>query len=240
MWIDVIDLRDFYTQPLGAVARRVLGGHLRAAWPDVSGMNVLGFGFAAPYLGQFLGEAARVLAVMPASQGVVHWPDAGPGLTALSANDELPFPDLSMDRIVLIHALECAENVRPLMREAWRVLADGGRMIVVVPNRTGLWARLERTPFGSGRPYSARQVGQVLRDCMFTPISTRPALFVPPLRSRMALATAAAWENVGSRWLPALGGVLVAEAGKTIYAANAVPARSKRAYMAVTERTPGA
>lgn len=240
MWTDVIDLRDFYATPLGQVARRLLRTSLRAAWPDVKGMNVLGVGYAVPFLGAFRGEAARVLSAMPAAQGVLRWPADGPGLTALTENADLPFPDLSMDRVVLVHTLECAENVRPMMREVWRVLADGGRMMVVVPNRTGLWARLERTPFGHGRPYSSRQLGQVLRDSMFTPVSIRPALFIPPVRSRMALATAGAWEKAGARWAPALGGLLMAEAVKTIYAANAVPARPARGYLQAAGRRPGA
>lgn len=239
MWTDVIDLRDFYATTLGQVARRVVRRHVRAIWPDVKGMNVLGLGYAVPYLGIFRGEAARTLAAMPAGQGVLRWPMDEPGLTTLTENADLPFPDLSMDRIILVHALECTENVRPMMREVWRTLADGGRLIVVAPNRTGLWARFERTPFGHGRPYSARQLGQTLRDNMFTPVATRPTLFVPPLRSRMALATAPAWENVGTRWMPALGGLVVAEAVKTIYAANAVPATPKRVYLPVAERPPG-
>jgi SAM-dependent methyltransferase len=239
MWTDVIDLRDFYATPLGQTARRVLRARLRALWPDVKGMNVLGLGYAVPYLGVFRGEAGRVLAAMPASQGVLPWPASGSGLTMLAGESELPLPDLSMDRILLVHALECTEMVRPLMREIWRVLADGGRLIVVVPNRTGLWARFERTPFGHGRPYSSRQVAQLLRDSMFTPVERRPALFLPPVRSRMAMAMAPAFENIGARWLPALGGVLLAEAAKTIYAANALPANAKRAYLPAAERTPG-
>lgn len=240
MWNDVIDLRDFYATALGQVARRTLRTALRATWADVKGLNILGVGYAVPFLGAFRGEAARTVAAMPASQGVLRWPPEGGALTALTGNAELPFPDLSMDRILLVHTLECAENVGPLMREVWRVLADGGRLMVVVPNRTGLWARLERTPFGHGRPYSARQLGHVLRDSMFTPMSIKPALFVPPLRSRMAMATAPAWENIGARWAPALGGLLMAEAMKTIYAANAVPAAPARGYLQTAHRPPGA
>lgn len=239
MRTDVIDLRDFYATPLGHIARRGLRRHLRALWPDVKGMRVLGVGYAVPYLGIFRGEAERVLAAMPASQGVLPWPSTAQGLTVVSDDDVLPFPDLSMDRIVLVHALEGADHVRPLMREVWRVLADGGRLVVVVPNRTGLWARLEHTPFGHGRPYSPGQVTTLLRDSMFTPTSLQPALFVPPFRSRLTLATAAAWENVGGRWLPALGGVLMAEATKTIYAPNPVVAARRRAYVAVPERSSG-
>lgn len=237
MWTDAVDLRDFYATSLGRMAGRTIGGMVRQAWPDVRGMNVLGLGFATPFLNPFRSEAARVLAAMPAQQGVLHWPAEGGSLTTLVDETELPFPDLSMDRVLLVHGLECAEPFRPMMREIWRVLAGGGRLLVVVPNRRGLWARFERSPFGHGRPYSAGQLSRALRDSMFTPGPPQPGLFVPPLRSRTLISTAKAWETVGRRWFPAFGGVVMIEATKQIYAgqlqAEAKPARS---YLPLPQR----
>jgi SAM-dependent methyltransferase len=234
MWMDAVDLRDFYAAPLGRVARRIIRAHLRTLWPDVTGLSVMGLGFATPYLGAFRAEAGRVIAAMPASQGVLHWPAEGAGLTFLGDESELPLPDLSVDRVVLIHAVECAERLRPMMREVWRVLAGSGRLIVVVPNRRGIWARLDRTPFGYGRPYTPDQIVRLLRDTMFTPIATHGALYVPPSRSRMVLSAAPAWENVGRRWFHAVSGVVTVEASKQIYAATpgTEPAR-RRAYAPV-------
>ena len=54
---------------------------------------------------------------------------------------DLPLPDLSVDRIVLVHALEMSDDAPSLVREIWRVLAPGGRLLLVIPNRRGLWAR---------------------------------------------------------------------------------------------------
>lgn len=220
MWTDAIDLRDFYETPLGGVARRMIRRRIRAMWPDVAGMNVLGLGFATPFIRAFKGKAVRTLAAMPAAQGVLHWPTDGQGLTTLIEETELPFADVSMDRILLIHALESAENVRPLMREVWRVLAGGGHLMVVVPNRRGLWARFERTPFGRGRPYSSGQLSMVLRENMFTPLRVERALFLPPTRSRMILSSALAIEEIGRRWFPAFAGVSIIEATKQIYAGH--------------------
>lgn len=219
-WTDVVDLRDFYDTDLGQMARRVLRRHLRLLWPNVTGQRVLGLGFATPFLRPFMAEAERVIAVMPASQGVLPWPVGEPGLTVLSDETDLPLPDRSMDRILLVHALESAEQVRAMMREVWRVLADGGRLAIVAPNRRGIWARLERTPFGNGRPYSAGQLSRLLRDNMFTPITTQGALFLPPTSFRMAQRSAWAVERLGRRWFETFSGVVVVEASKQIYAAS--------------------
>lgn len=239
MWTDAVDLRDFYATPLGAVARRMIRRRIRTLWPDVTGMDVLGLGFATPYISALKPEARRALAVMPAAQGVLHWPQDDPGLTTLVDETDLPFPDVSMDRVLMVHALESAENVRPLMREVWRVLASGGRLIVVVPNRRGLWARFERTPFGRGRPYSSSQLSMVLRENMFTPYQTERALFLPPTRSRMIISSSPAIEEIGRRWFPAFSGVTIVEATKQIYAGHS-QAKSKRSVIRIPQQNTGA
>jgi hypothetical protein len=237
MWTDVVDLRDFYSGSLGQTAQRLIRRQIRALWPDVTGLRVLGLGFTTPYLRVFLSEAERVIAAMPASQGVLPWPPEGPGLTALVDETDLPLPDRSIDRMLLVHALESTEQVRAMMREAWRVLADGGRLVVVAPNRRGIWARLERTPFGNGRPYTMGQMNRLLRDNMFTPINSASALFLPPTNSRMMLRSASAVEEIGRRWFETFGGVVMVEAAKQIYAGSAVrEAKGKRrSYLPVAE-----
>ncbi len=124
------------------------------AGSDTHGLRVLGVGYATPYLGLFREEAERCLALMPAPQGVVRWPSTRPALAALVEEDELPLTDSAVDRVLLVHALEMSADPAELLREAWRVLAAGGRLLAVVPNRRGLWARMDTTPFGQGRPYS--------------------------------------------------------------------------------------
>jgi SAM-dependent methyltransferase len=225
----VVDLRDFNATSLGQVARRMIRRRLRLLWPDLGNLRVLGIGYATPYLGLFRGEAERVMALMPASQGILAWPAEVPNAVSLAEESELPLPDNSIDRVLLVHALEGSEQVRPLLKEVWRVLAGGGRLLVVVPNRRGIWARLDRTPFGHGHPYTPSQLSRLLRDERFTPERSAAALFVPPTGSRMILRAAAAWENLGERWFTRFAGVALLEAAKQIYApAKPAPVRALR------------
>ena len=225
MYNDVIDLRDFYESPLGHTAQRVVRRYVRTAWPDTRGMSVAGIGYPIPYLRPFRDEAERVVAVMPAQQGVRRWPVDGSNVVSLASEDNLPLPDVSMDRILLVHALECSEQLRKLLREIWRIMADGGRVLIVVPNRRGIWARMDHTPFGHGHPYTPGQVSRLLRDNLFQPESSVAGLFVPPTRSRMALASAGPIERLGTRWFQTIGGLLFIEAQKQIYAGSpALPA----------------
>src|SRR4030081_257658 len=169
MTIDVIDLRDFYSQRLGIVARRLINRGIHARWPTAEGQRVLGLGYPTPYLGLFREDSERCIAFMPAAQGVLKWPTARPALATLVDEFSLPLPDAAVDRILLVHALEMSDDPEGLLREVWRVLAPSGRVMAVIPNRRGAWTRTDTTPFGHGRPYSRSQITQLLRQTWFTP-----------------------------------------------------------------------
>src|ERR1700753_1979405 len=133
--MDVVDLRDFYTQRLGAVARRFIARGIRARWTDTASLRLLGIGYATPYLGLFREEAERCLALMPATQGVVRWPSSKPALAALVEEDDLPLTDSAVDRVLLVHALENSPDPAGLLREALRGLGGGGRPLSRVAQR---------------------------------------------------------------------------------------------------------
>lgn len=222
---DVGEIRNFYASELGSVARRLLVHRIRALWPDVRGQTVLGLGFAVPFMRPFLAEADRIIAVMPDDQGAVKWPPDGPSRVLLASETELPLRDASVDRVLAVHSLEMAGSPRPLLREIWRVLAPEGKLLLVVPNRRGLWARFDNTPFGHGRPYSRGQLEHLLGSAMFSPADWSPALFMPPLGWRVVLNTAVGLERAGSYAWPRFCGVLAVEAQKHLYAPIIEPAK---------------
>ncbi len=215
---DVIDLREFYRTALGQTARRLIRRRIRLLWPSVTGQRVLGLGFATPYLAQFRDEAERIAVAMPVSQGVMHWPSGEPGLAVLAEETELPFADAMFDRVLVVHGIESADNVRVLLREIWRILAPSGRLLAVVPNRRGLWSRFENSPFGQGHPYAPGQLTRLMRDTMFSPTQAAQALYVPPWERRFVLGAANGWEKAGAMLWPRFSGVLLLEAEKQIYA----------------------
>ena len=102
------------------------------------------------------------------------------------------------------------------------MLAPEGRLLLVVPNRTSLWAQLERSPFGIGRPFSRGELDRLLKSALFEPIGWDRALYVPPFRGRRLVRTGQGWDRVFRRVMPALAGVHIVEAGKTFYGASPV------------------
>ena len=215
---------DFYATRQGAVAASLLRQRLQALWPSVRGQSVLGLGYAAPYLRLWREEAAHCVVLTPAQLGAARWPPGASNLSCTAEEDALPFADLSFDRILLVHGLEAAENARRLLREVWRVLKDDGRLLVVAPNRRGMWAHVESTPFGQGQPYSPRQIGRLLAASMFHVERRDTALYLPPTRVRLLLRSARLIEGGGRRLIPRLAGVTITEAAKDLF--GAVPAQT--------------
>ena len=214
MHLDAVEIRNFYLSPRGRIVRQILSAQIREIWPDLTGRELLGVGHATPFLRPFKDEAERVMAFMPAQHGVFCWPPEGPSATALVLDDCLPLPDSCVERVLVVHALEATTAPNALLREVWRVLAPGGRGLVVVANRTGLWSRIETTPFGVGRPFSRGQITRQMEELSFATARVEHALFVPPSTTRSVLGSARGWERMGGRLWPKLAGVVMVEAEK--------------------------
>ena len=161
--MDVIDLGEFYSSRLGQVARRLIAHRVRSRWKSLKGANVLGLGYANPYLDVWKNEAQSVFSFMPARLGATHWPPGKPGLTAMVEEAELPLQDSSIDFALLVHSIELTHHLPDMLAELWRVMSAQGKIVIIAPNRRGMWARFDNTPFGYGRPFTRGQVTQNLQ-----------------------------------------------------------------------------
>lgn len=229
-WPDVIDLKLFYTSPLGKMAEAVIARCVASVWPPANGECVLGIGFTQPYLESYRASAERIMALMPAAQGALHWPlDEPYNLTFLADEGDIPLPDESVSRVLVMHALENTEQRTHMMREIWRVLAPNGRVLVIAPNRRGVWARMPASPFAHGSPFTASQLRTVLRENRFTPYDARYMLFTPPTANELLLKSSRFFEFIGQQCFTVFSGVIAMEGEKQIYAQSTKPAiRRKR------------
>ena len=88
--------------------------------------------------------------------------------------DALPFPDHSLDLVVLPHALELSRDPHLTLREVERVLVPEGRVMILGFNPASLWGLRQR--FGRAR----RAVG-LARQRQALPAAGRrvPGLLAP-------------------------------------------------------------
>lgn len=216
MHLDVLDLRNFYYRSaLGRAAQKVIRDELCTLWPEAKGQMVVGFGFAVPLMRPFIKDARRVIGLMPGPQGVMSWPPDGKNVSVLCEDTSWPLETGHVDKLVMLHGLETTEQPSLLLDEAWRVLGPGGRAVIIVPNRAGLWSRSDATPFGYGRPYSLSQLEAQLRRHQFVTERTMSALYQPPSARKIWRKSAGFLEKVGHNIpIVAAGGVLIIEVSK--------------------------
>lgn len=218
---DVEGLIKFYKSPLGRLTRHYIREQVSALAGDVTGLRILGLGFATPYLRGALKGAERVLAFMPARQGASAWPREGPSHTVLCDPLEMPLTDAAVDLVVIVHGFEHVVDAEEFMRELWRVCAPNARLVIAVPKRRGLWAGIDNTPLGFGHPYSRGQMDALLRGHSFTPEAWRDCIYFPPFRSGPVLRSARLLERTGRLFGPTLSSVMCVRAKKEQFPAIA-------------------
>ncbi|MGH1455187.1 MAG: class I SAM-dependent methyltransferase [Alphaproteobacteria bacterium] len=219
MYNSIQELETFYDSEIGKVVQSILARRVEKLWPDLHDYRVLGCGYSVPYLAPYLGKAERVIAMMPERQGVRAWPKNSKNLVMTCRESRMPIENVSIDRALLVHHLECCDHLKDSLREIWRVLKPNGRVLIIVPNRVGFWARADLLPFGRGHPFTMAQALFCLRDNLLVPEHYESALFVPPLPdSPVMMRFANVIERIGHKVFPFVAGVHIIECSKQVYA----------------------
>lgn len=211
-------LEQFYASPLGGAARDMAARRLSALWPDLAGRNVLGYGYAWPYLSPYEAGTNRLVFAMPEGQGAIAHAGKRGVATVLTQGQALPFSDSSFDRVLAVHAIEEAETTAATLAELYRVLAPEGHIVIICANRAGMWARADSLPFGAGRPYSKRQLKAALSRAKFTPTIGSNALYIPPVKFFTKPSLLRGAERFGETVWPRFSGLVLVEAVKRLYA----------------------
>ncbi|MGQ9681550.1 MAG: class I SAM-dependent methyltransferase [Anaerolineae bacterium] len=86
------------------------------------------------YVRQFRAHSTEVYGVDVDADKVAEAGKTLPNIS-LAPAEALPFPDGTFDVLLLHEVLEHVDNDRQAVREAYRVLQAGGRMVIFAPNR---------------------------------------------------------------------------------------------------------
>lgn len=174
----------------------------------------------------------RLLALSPRLASHISILPAPEPISLHSEYGALPFPDASIDLVVMPHALELARDPHEALREVERVLVPEGRVVITGFNPASLWGLRQRAGrmkrgMGFGRsqelylPSSGEFLGYWrLRDWLrllsFEVESGRFGCWRPPLKSESWLQRWAWMDRVGDRWWPVLGSVYFLVAVKRV------------------------
>ena len=183
-------------------------------------------------------NSPKIISLMPGEQGVVPWPKNKENLSVLVDETSWPINTSSADIILIAHGLEVSGNQDDLLNEAFRVLNGKGKLILLVPNRTGLWARSDNTPFGFGKPYTINQLTFLLSQNQFHIDNIFSVLYGMPSKKGYWLRSINFWEAVGKKFnFPFFGGVLIVEASKSVYGAHKISSKKAQKLSAYGKAT---
>lgn len=192
-------------------------------------------------------------AIPPADDSLFSVP-MEPGVALQCDFDALPFPNQSLDLVVLPHALELSRDPHLTLREVERVLVPEGRVMILGFNPASMWGLRQRlgrargaVGIGGRRALFLPRAGEFLgywrlRDWLrllsFEVEGGRFGCFRPPYKSARWLERSAWMEGIGERWWPVFGAVYFLVAVKRVRGMRLVglarhEARAARAASAV-------
>lgn len=204
---------EFFATELGAALEQAEMTLLREQLDDCFGARALLLGAGADERLLDALHVQRRHVARIAQTDVVHRSPVSAAHAVVTDPGNLPYANGSFDVVILFHALDLAARPHQALREAARVLADGGRLVITGFNPWSLWGlrRLfsrRRAPWNANFLNPARMIDWLsLLD--FTVSTTEFTRYRPPLlRSsrlfdREFLRTAKRWVRVpfGGVWL---------------------------------------
>ncbi len=214
MLYDVGKIDTFYNSTRGQMVARLLNKELSKIWIPSNKTSNLVVGFPSI----FPERSTMFPVLMPSEIGGMPWEYENVVYSALIDSTSWPLESDSVDYVLITHALEFILDKNGFLLEASRVLRSAGKLIMIVPHRGGLWSRAETTPFGHGTPFSKRQIFALLKNTGLNPEKCTRSLFLPPFVDKLPRVFSNQVEVFGERVLPLLGGVLIVEANKLVYA----------------------
>jgi SAM-dependent methyltransferase len=159
--------------------------------------------------------------------------------------EALPFPEASLDLVVMPHSLELSRDPHASLREAARVLVPEGRLVICGFNPASLWGWKQKREhfykrlglgFGFGQLYLP-EAGEFLgywrlRDWLrllsFEVESSNFGLWQPAVRSEAWLSRMSWMNTLGEKYWPVLGAAYCVVAVKRVQGIRMISPNWKR------------
>ncbi|MFT6073012.1 MAG: SAM-dependent methyltransferase [Alphaproteobacteria bacterium] len=213
---EILDLLYFYRSSIGQVTFKIILNIIHKLW-DQKPEKLVGIGYCDPFLDVFHKQASQCLALTPSFTGMY----ARSGLeiypTALIEETNLPLRPDSQSHILCLHIIEHIAHPEIFLQEVFKSLNAEGEVIFIVPNRHGSWARDDNTPFGSGQPYSRKQLYRLIQKSGFIITDYKPTLFTSPSGLSVSKYYSHFLEIIGRFLLPRYSGLHIIRALKRVY-----------------------
>jgi len=207
------ELKNFYATDLGVAVQNNINNAINTLWPALAAEIIIGIGYTAHLLQDKINNnlTASIIPVNPRFNI-----QSGKIQTLVSRETDLPLSDNSVDRIIVMHLLEHSKYHNLILREIWRVLKPGGKLLVIVPNKYSLWPHTKELPFNNCALFTIPQIHNLFNHSMFATLRTRASLFAFSMLHNTLPDFSNLLEHWGNKWLYPCGELLLFEAEKMV------------------------
>ena len=240
---EIIDLTDWLKTPPGAYLLGWEGTQFDQAVSDIFGYYALQLGLPEldalqanrmPHKWLALTSTPSESMVSPSQKSIIH--GTAPKVVSsrraalLTDSGALPYPESSLDLVVLPHTLELGGDPHATLREVARVLVPEGRVVISGLNPASLWGLRQRRGHFYQRlgydklflPKTGEFIGYWrLRDWLrllnFEVESGRFGCYRPALSRQKWLDRFNWMDSAGARWWPIFGAVYFLVAVKRVH-----------------------
>jgi len=240
----IIGMQDFWDSPAGRYLKAWETAEMETLVSDVFGFHALQLGL--PELDALAANR------MPHRWCAVQNPvDVAQGAKVGQAQlvcepSALPFPEASLDLVVMPHTLELHPDPHAVLREAARVLVPEGRVVICSLNPNSLWGWRYR----SSAPKSGLVLPQVqeligywrLRDWLklldFEIERGGFGCYLPQLSQEDWMRRLNFMDRLGPKWWPILGAVYFVTAVKRVHGMRLIEPKRQKVRKTAAVRLP--
>ncbi len=215
-------LADWFATPLGQYVLARERAYFDQAVSDIFGYYAVQIGLPeAPFLAQ--------------SRIPQRWSlDYDPPADVIADPHWLPFPENSVDLIVMPHALEFTDDPHLMLREAFRVIRPEGQIVIAAFNPFSLFGAKRyfgrsQVPPWNGNFIALYRMKDWLTLLGFDVVGGRLDAYVPPFSREPWLSRFGLFERAGDRWWPIAGGIYFLRATKRVHGIRLItPSKQRR------------
>lgn len=204
-------LHNWYSTPAGQILSKELANKLGQLLPSL-------FGYYAIQAGSICSDMDLLES---SAIGKKIYMGVNPNQGSVAASPlALPFPEDTLDLIILPHTLDFSHDPHQVLREVHRVLISEGHVVLIAFNPVSMMglcklalARSKRAPW-AGHFYTARRLKDWLALLDFTVIETKHIGICSPLQNLHIQKRLGFFDKVNHFGMGALGGVQIFVAKK--------------------------